>query len=352
MVRGRLSGLLAAATAALVVAVSCTPPPSGSDGGGGGGSGVVTFDAGETSAAVRSEPLFPSFAIRPAGTARGRLAVLFNGTGAGPLALSKLGNTLAADGFHVIGLRYESAVGTVAACPGSVRFSDPDCHRRFRGEVVHGAGVVDPDGDSHDHAAVNVSAGNSVVHRLEAHLEYLVGRFPDAGWEQFQVRSGGSCVVDPTYGACRVHWDRVVALGHSQGAGVALYLAKHHGLDRVGMLSGAYDAFAAGGGTFVPAPWVAEGGFEVPASRIATFSHVNDPEIGFHRAVANAVGIPGPEVQVTTSSRPYGNRGRLVTNAPPACLVDSAPSHNSTATDLCAPVAVNRPVWRYLATGT
>ena len=313
---------------------------------------MVTFDAGATDPTIRSEPLFPSFAIRPSGTSRGRLAVLFNGTGAGPLALAKLGSTLAADGFHVIGLRYESSVGTVAACPSSVRLSDPDCHRRFRGEVVHGAGVADPDGGTHDHAAVQVSAANSVVHRLEAHVEYLHERFPTQGWNQFQATSGGQCVLDATYGACQVRWSSVVAIGHSQGSGIALYLAKHHPVARVGMLSGAYDAFNAGGGAFVPAPWVAEGGFEVPASRIAAFSHVNDPEIGYHRAVATAVGIPGSEVQVTSAARPYGGSGRLLTNAPPACLIDSAPSHNSTATDLCSPVEVNRPVWRYLATGT
>lgn len=345
--RGRRWAVRAATlTAVVLLAASCQTPT-----GGGSGPGLFQFNPANADPAIRSEPLAPSFSYAPAGTPRGELAVLFNGTGAGPLALSRLGAQLSAAGFHVIGLRYESGVGTLAACPDSVADSFPDCHRAFRGEVVHGAGVPDVNGDSFDHPSVDVSAANSVMNRLLEHVEYMRVQAPTMGWEQFQVRSGGACAeVNPEYGACELDWQHVVALGHSQGAGVALYLGKLHPLTRVAMLSGAYDAFRQDDGSYVAAPWVSEGGFQVPVSRLATFSHLSDPAIAIHRAVATQLGIPGPEVLVTTTPRPYGSSGRLVTNATPVCPLDSAPSHNSTATDLCSP-AVHDQVWRYLATG-
>lgn len=335
---------------AMIWIAGCAPEPGGGSGGS-SSSGMSTFDAGATHGTIRSDPLHLSFAYAPSGSPRNRLAVLLNGTGAGPLSLSKMGATLAAEGFHVIGLRYSSDVGTQAACPNSQATSNPDCHRRLRGEVTFGAGVPDPDGRSFNHPSVSVSAADSVVHRLIRHVEYLDGRRPSAGWDQFQRHSGGACVQHPTYGGCTPEWSRIVAMGHSQGAGIGLYLAKHFGLDRVGMLSGSYDAFSNGSGGYVAAPWVAEGDFRTSTSRIATFSHLSDPALRIHRSVSTALGLPGPEVRITSSSPPYGFARRLVTDALPECPFDSAPAHNSTSTDLCAPADVNRRVWRYLAIG-
>jgi hypothetical protein len=340
--------VVGAVTAGILVA-SCAPAPGT---GTGTGTGMVQFDPVVTDAASKSYPLSPSFARQPTGTPRNELAVLFNGTGAAPSTLSRMGATLAAEGFHVIGLKYESHVGTMGACPDSVATTNPDCHRQFRGEVVHGAGVADPSGAAFDHPAINVTAPNSVVSRLLKHVEYLTQRYPLTGWEQFQQRApDGSCATMSTaYGACAANWGRIVGMGHSQGAGVALYLAKHYPLARVGMLSGPYDIFRDGDGTYVPAPWLTEGGFAVHPVHMRTFSHLGDPAIPIHRAAADAAGILGVEVVVTLFARPYGYTRRIVSNAPPTCPFDSAQTHNSTATDSCAP-ALHEDAWRYLATG-
>src|SRR5690606_30886884 len=98
----------------------------------------------------------------------------------------------------------------------------------------------DPDGYAADHPAVNVTPANSVVNRLIKLVGHLTVRFPLADWSQFEDLSGGECVESPQYGGCELDWTKVVALGHSQGAGVALYLGKQFPLARVGMLSGAY----------------------------------------------------------------------------------------------------------------
>ena len=345
--RGRRTSLWMVTALMALVLTACPPQP-----GGGGGTGVrfSSFNPAVTGPGIANDPIHLSFAYAPAAP-RGELAVLFNGTGAGPLSLSRMGARLAESGFHVIGLRYESSVSTQWACAPADLAQDPECHRRFRAEVVYGAGVEDPDGNGYDHPDVAVNAANSVVNRLIQHVNYMHVSRPTDGWDQFQFRSGDQCTVESqTYDGCELRWDRIVSIGHSQGAGVALYLGKHHPVARVGMLSGAYDALPVGSG-YQAAAWVAEGGFEVPTTDIVTFSHTSDPAVAIHRAVADALGLVGPEVSVLTTSRPYGSTGRLITDVAPACPFDTAPSHNSTATDLCAPASAHDEAWRYIATG-
>ncbi len=343
-------GAAALVLAALALLATACPPQPG-EGGGGGGNGYVDIPPNSTDPSISGDPFYPNFAIPPSGTPRGRLVVLFNGTGAGPSALVGMGNALASDGYHVIGLRYASGVGTQSACPDSAVTTSPDCHRAFRGEVVFGSGVGDPDGYAADHPAVNVTPANSVVNRLIKLVGHLTVRFPLADWSQFEDLSGGECVESPQYGGCELDWTKVVALGHSQGAGVALYLGKQFPLARVGMLSGAYDAFSLGSGSYSVAPWVTEGDFATPTSSIATFSHLSDYGLGIQRAVADALGLAGPETNVTTTPRPYGGTNRIVTTVNPACLLDSNGAHNATATDGCSPVNAHSHAWRYLAGG-
>ena len=66
--------------------------------------------------------------------------------------------------------------------------------------------------------------------------------------------------------------------------------------------------------------------------------------------MAQLVGIPGPEADVSTGPS-FGGSRQLVTGIPSACPIgDSAPSHNSTAVDLCVPDYAYDAAWRYLAT--
>lgn len=341
--------LPAVALVSLAVIAGCgTPAP----GGGTQSGGTVQIDQRDTDSALAPDPFAPNFAIRPAGTSNGKLAVLFNGTGATPAALSQLGARLSRDGFYVVGLRYASAVSTQWACTDSQLTTEPECHRDFRSEITFGKNVADPDGFSADHPMVDVSASESVVNRLTKLVGVLHQRAPLDGWGQFQQRDATGCTqTDATYGGCAVDWSRVVTVGHSQGAGVALYLAKFFALDRVAMLSGPYDVFVTTDNQTVVASWITEGGFEVPASRMTTFSHVNDYGLAIHRAAADALGIPGPEVPVT-APRPFGFSNRLISSIQPGCPLDSAPAHNSTATDACATAPQHSTAWSYLATGS
>lgn len=346
----RAVAAVGAAAAALLVA-GCAPAPGG--GGGAAGVGPHSVEPSVTDPAISPSPLSPQFFVRPSGTPRGELAVLFNGTGAGPYALSKMGTALSQEGFHVIGLRYDSALGTLGGCPDSVASTFPDCHRQFRGEIVFGEGLPDPDAATYDHPSLSVTAADSVMNRLVKFVEYLHVQYPTEGWDQFQQRTAGVCdQAHPQHGACDLDWSTIVPMGHSQGAGVALFLGKHFAVPRLGMLSGPYDAFYDGVSSYDVAPWVAEGGFQVPIFEVRTFSHLSDPAIPIHRAVSDELALAGPEVNVTVDPRPYGGTQRLVSDATPGCLFDSAPSHNSTATDLCSTSSSHPPAWRYLATGS
>jgi len=329
---------------------ACAPPPSGGGGGGGGGPGLRYWNPQDTDPAIRSESIHTTFSIRAGGDPRGELVVLFNGTGAAPSALTKLGSTLSSAGFHVIGLRYFSATGTRAACPNSVAESDPDCHRAFRSEVVFGSGVPDPWGNSYDHSKVNVTAPNSVMNRLIKQVDHLHERSPHHGWDMFRVSDDGECTAThPVYGGCELDWERIVLMGHSQGAGVSLYLSRFFPVARVGMLSGPADVFSTPDGKVV-APWIADGVSVTAPEDVATVTHVGDPAIWDHRAAADALELPGPEVSTTLFARPYFSSRQLTTALTPACPLLTGQAHNATATDSCAPSGM-RPVWQYLAIG-
>ena len=87
-----------------------------------------------------------------------------------------------------------------------------------------------------------------------------------------------------------------------------------------------------------------------PRSLLGACRDPNDPNAARIRAVAQLVGIPGPEADVSTGPS-FGGSRQLVTGIPSACPIgDSAPSHNSTAVDLCVPDYAYDAAWRYLAT--
>ncbi|MCB1271401.1 MAG: hypothetical protein KDB31_08260 [Microthrixaceae bacterium] len=326
-------------------AMACTPTTGG--GGGGGPATTWSVDPATADPATTADALNPNLAYLPVTTERGALAVVLHGTGAGTGGFTEITSALRRDGYHVIVLRYSASVGTVAACPDTGAATFPDCHRVLRSETTFGAGVADPDGHSYDHPVANIALADSVMNRLLKLLDHLHSVAPDAGWDQFQARSSGSCVdTNPTYGACEADWSKVALLGHSQGAGVALYMASFVPLRAAGLLSGSFDAYLTGPGTAAAAPWTTETGFATPASAIRTLRHVSDGGDERILAVADAVGVSGPEVSAETA--PFASN-RLLATTTPTCPWDSAQGHNSTAVDLCAPDWVYWDAWRLLA---
>lgn len=342
---GRLarSVALVLLTSVALLAGACIPPASG-----GGGNGTTwSVNPATADPATTADPVNPSLLYLPTGTPRGALAVVLHGTGAGTAGYGELTSVLRNDGYHVIVLRYSAVLGTLGACPDSVSSTFPDCHRVFRSETVFGAGVQDPDGYAYDHPDAQIPAADSLVNRLLKLIDHMTIAAPTADWGQFQDATGGICNdMNVTYGACELDWSKVAMIGHSQGAGVALYAAKLLPLRAAGLLSGSYDAFVTSPTTTTPAPWTTDVGFATPDSSIRTLRHTLDWGTARILAVADAVGVPGPEVDATAP--PFAGN-RLLTSAASTCPWDSAPNHNSTAFDLCAPDGLYAAAWRELA---
>lgn len=99
---------------------------------------------------------------------------------------------------------------------------------------------------------VQVDRANSIEGRLTGLLGGLQG-----SWREFY--DGGQPV-----------WEKMVAIGHSQGSGHAAYLGKQHRLRGVIMLAGPQDTGAAG-----PAPWLSRPG-ATPGPRYQAFLHKDD----------------------------------------------------------------------------
>jgi hypothetical protein len=290
----------------------------------------------------------------PTVTPRHKLAIILNGTGSQPVAHNKLNNVLVADGFHVIALRYMSAFGSAGSCPVAFAGIDPDCHRRMRGEVTFGAGVPDPQGNAYDLVgSVDVNLANSTENRILQLVRYMVATFPAEGWEQYQRSTGGVCSsMNATYGACNVDWSKIVLVGHSLGAGQALYLSKFHLVNRLVMLSGPFDEYLTPALTL--APWITGGGFATPAASMYGFTHLLEPNYPNQSAAWTALGVLGPQVTVDGNVVPYAFSHQLTTNAMAGCTFEDA-YHNSTAQDLCTPGPTYPPdfatAWKYLAEG-
>ena len=338
--------------AVALVLVGCTQAPAGN--GTGNGNGPLTVDPRLTDPAIPTDLVFPHIVQGPTAAPRGRLAVVLHGSGANPQGYTELIAALANDGYHVVGLRYNALLPSLGACPDADADQDPDCHRTFRGETVFGQGVPDPAGHAFDHPIAFVPKASSVMNRLLRLVAYMSANYPSAGFGQFlrQTASGTCTSPNTTYGTCDVDWSKVVLMGHSQGAAVALYLAKFFAVDRVGLMSGTYDAYALGAGVYSAAPWLTDGPLAVPTSRIGWFVSTRDPEVGRLRAVATALALSGQETDVTTTARPFGGSHRLVSSTTPSCPFDTAQNHNSTAVDLCVPDGLYVAAWRYLAGGS
>jgi len=255
----------------------------------------------------------------------GRLFVFFPGTYGQPQGYQLLLDEAARAGYKAVGLEYPdanadpraSAVGQICA-----RSTDPDCPALVRRARLSGGTA--PGGTW-------VTPANSILSRLISLLRYLDREHPTDGWGAF-VR--GTSLA----------WDRMALGGHSQGAGMAAFLAKEHLVARVALWSGPSD--------YLPAlgrfpPWMGAVS-ATPLDRWYGMVHTDEPGESMLVAGWRVLGLPVPPVVLDGGPIPAAH-GFIVTRpargpASPLGIVNAA--HGSVATDFRTPIdAAGQPVY-------
>lgn len=279
----------------------------------------------------------------------GVLVVVLGGSNSWPGIYSQFGNVAAEDGFDVIDLRYPDggiSIGPLCALHAKGETED-ECDTNAHGADVFGEGsdygLTSGVWNSPD---LHVDEANSVVNRLVALLGYL-------GWSQYLQSAPGS-----PYGGMVPLWSQIVVVGHSGGAGEAAFLATHIDVRRVVTVSGPPD-YVTVGGQPQPESWITEPS-ATPASSFYGFTNTLDGTwSGNELANWNALGYPGPMVDVDTTPAPYDDSHQLYTTAPAAiCTASNCNTleyHCEPIANIFTPLALGSPVlapvWTYLITG-
>ncbi len=269
--------------------------------------------------------------INTAVTPKGRLFVFMPGTGGIPLVYRLIVQTAANNGFHAIGLAYENATAVGDLCAGSI---DPDCAGKVREERFSGQDTS---------TLVSVNTANGIQNRLTKALVYLAQQHPQDGWGQFLDNSGN------------VLWDRVRVSGHSQGGGMAGYIAKQKLVDRVCFFSSPADIDDV---QHKLAAWVLAPGVTPAASHFG-FSHQRDGEIPWtliqQQWAAFGMDSFGAFVNVDSVALAYNQSHMLTSNLNKPSWVtipDAQAYHGITVVDARTPLDGNglptyRQVWQY-----
>jgi predicted esterase len=199
------------------------------------------------------------------------LLVFFPPTGGTPANSWPFMEAAAKAGYRVIGLQYDNSISVPQTCGKN---PDPTCSDGFRQKRVFG-----------DDATKDIDdlPAEAIVPRLTALLEYLDAHHHDEGWARYLTKDGPK-------------WSRIAVAGHSQGAGMAAYIAKKEKVFRVIVLSGAWDRTEV---TKAWAPWVTSPGATPPNRWYAAY-HQKETRADAMKLAYVALKIPPSHVRVMT----------------------------------------------------
>lgn len=192
----RLS-VIAVASLSTLVAAPLTPASAGKSGGSATGNVFRTANPGSGV------------------SLKNKLVVFIPGTNLTPAQSTGFLENAASQGFHAVGLAYDNKKSVAKVCKKEA----DACFGQVRREIVFGENLS---------ARVNISVANSLVGRLKTQLQTLAAG-SDNTWDQYLDASG------------QVVLSKVVASGHSQGAGHAAILAIYRSVAGVALLAGPND---------------------------------------------------------------------------------------------------------------
>jgi predicted esterase len=199
------------------------------------------------------------------------LLVFFSGTGGTPASGWPFLETAANAGYRAIGLEYDNGTSVPQTCRPN---PDPACSDRFRQKRIFGDDVTKD---------IDDLPAESVVNRLTKLLEYLDAHHHDEGWGRY-LRHG------------QPNWSAIAFAGHSQGGGIAAYIAKKKNVARAIVLSGAWDRVEA---TKAWAPWVTSPS-ATPMNRWYAAYHARESRADAMKAAYAVLKIPPSHIRVLT----------------------------------------------------
>jgi len=200
------------------------------------------------------------------------LLVWFSGTGGTPAGGWLFLRAAADAGYRVIGLTYDNGVSDPQTCGPK---PDPACSDHFRQKRIFGDNVTND---------IDDLPAESVVNRLTKVLQYLDAHHRGEGWSRY-LKHGGP------------DWQRIAVAGHSQGGGVAAYIAKKERVYRVINLSGAWDRTDQGSKQF--APWITAPS-ATPMDRWYCAYHAKETNAAPMKAAYAAMNVPPDHIRVLT----------------------------------------------------
>lgn len=200
------------------------------------------------------------------------LLVFMSGSGGRPEGASDFLAVAAHQGYRVISLAYNDLPAVVAVC---TRDPDPFCSGNFRQKRIFGDNAL---------RQIDDKPAESIVNRLVKLLRVLDRDHPDEGW-------GGYLTNDEP------RWDRIVVTGHSQGAGMAAYIAQRRTVARVILFSSPWDSF---GRDRRLAPWVMNGSGVTPSERWFGAYHKKENTAALIAEAYYALQVPKANIRVFT----------------------------------------------------
>ncbi len=214
----------------------------------------------------------PNVIIVPSGKLRPELVVFFPGTHGKPKQNTEFLETIASGHFRVIGLMYNNVPHGYGACG---KTGDVNCEGSFRRARV--------EGDAPD-AIIKNTPQESIMQRLANLLKYLDKTYPGEGWRDYLAGE-------------LPNWQKIIVTGHSQGAGMAAYVAKFHEVARAVLFSGPTDGINLESDSRKLAAWLYEPG-KTPSDRWYAEFHEKEKIAPLQPMILDALKVPKDHVFV------------------------------------------------------
>jgi pimeloyl-ACP methyl ester carboxylesterase len=199
------------------------------------------------------------------------LLVFMSGSGGRPEGTSDFLHVAAGQGYRVVSLAYNDLPAVVAIC---TRDPDPSCSGDVRQKRIFGDNVT---------RKIDDKPAESIVNRLVKLLKTLDRDHPSEGWGGYLTDDGP-------------RWERIAVAGHSQGAGMAAYIAQRRSVARVILFSSPWDSFGPGR----LAPWVLKGSGATPPERWFGAYHKKENTAALIDEAYRALHVPRQNVRVFT----------------------------------------------------